>query len=223
MENVPTQRTLQILSEVSAIALVLAEPVRFRVANTAREREAAFRLRYDAVMEHGWAKPEDYTDKLERDEYDDMAVHIVGWDGEIAVATTRLVFPHTGHLLPIEAAFDLQIEPHGRVVDMGRVVVAPLYRNKEKRILGALLAAAWNEIVARGFIEACGAFATEPLIRLYRSMGFTITPLAPPRQYWGGERIPIHFDVTASAEALATYVERVGSRGTPSGTHRGAG
>ena len=55
--------------------------------------------------------PEDYPGRLELDGRDDMAIHILGIDGDEAVATARLIFPEAGRLLPTEEAFELEIEP----------------------------------------------------------------------------------------------------------------
>ena len=183
--------------------LVLSRPVQFRVALSQEEREAAFRLRYKAIMHHGLARPEDYPDGLETDHRDYKALHIVGWDGTTPAAAARLVFPAIGQRLPTEEAFDLEIEPAGRVVDMGRVTVEPAYSTIQHRVLAGLMAFAWREIASRGYNDACGAFASRGAIRIYQHMGFKIKILAPARPYWGGERFPILFDVLGSAEALA--------------------
>ena len=61
------------------------------------ERQAAYRLRYQAVIERGWLQPADLPEGREHDEYDDQAVHILAWDGETPVATCRLVLPARGH------------------------------------------------------------------------------------------------------------------------------
>jgi hypothetical protein len=183
--------------------LVLSRPVRFRVAVSQEDREAAFRLRYRAIAHHSWARHEDYPDGLETDHRDDNALHIVGWDGAIPVAAARLIFPATGQRLPTEEAFDLEIEPTGRVVDMGRVTVEPAYSSIQHRVLAGLMAFAWREIASHGYTDACGAFASRATIRIYQHMGFKIRILAPARPYWGGERFPILFDVLGSAEALA--------------------
>lgn len=163
----------------------------------------AFRLRYRAITHHGWAHPEDYPDGLETDHRDDKALHIVGWDGAIPAAAARLIFPTAGQRLPTEEAFDLEIEPVGRVVDMGRVTVEPAYSSIQHRVLAGLMAFAWREIAARGYTDACGAFASRAAIRIYQHMGFKTKILAPARPYWGDERFPILFDVLGSAEALA--------------------
>jgi predicted GNAT family N-acyltransferase len=199
-----TAATVATIDAVAAQGLVLAAPIRFDVAQSLKERVATFRLRYEVSIERGYARPEELPSGLERDTYDDHAVHIAGWDSDKLATTARLVFPQPGCRLPTEAAFDIQIEPRGQVADMGRVIVA---RDAERsgaqhRILAGLMAYCWTQVRAHGFVYVCAAFATSASIRLYRHMGFQITPLAPPRHYWGEERYPVRFDILDSAPSL---------------------
>jgi N-acyl-L-homoserine lactone synthetase len=202
------------IDTVAAQGLIIAAPIRFDVAQSAKEREATYRLRYEVSIERGYAQPEELPGGLERDEYDDHAVHVVGWHGDKLATTARLVFPKPGMRLPTEAAFDVEIEPRGKVADMGRVIVARDAARSEAqhRILAGLMAFCWTQVRAHGFVQVCAAFASSASIRLYRHMGFQITRLAPPRQYWGEERYPVRFDVLDSASNL---IERWMSEGEP--------
>jgi N-acyl amino acid synthase of PEP-CTERM/exosortase system len=126
--------TAETIDAIAAQGLVIAAPIRFGVAQSAQEREATFRLRYEVSIERGYARPEELPDGLERDEYDDHAVHVVGWHGDRLATTARLVFPEPRSRLPTEAAFDVEIEPRGRVADMGRVIVARDAARSERSI-----------------------------------------------------------------------------------------
>lgn len=185
-----------------------AAPIRFSVAQSPGEREAVFRLRYDVVVDQGWVRPETFRSGLEQDDYDAEAVHLVGWDGQKAVATTRLVFPTGEKRLPTEVEFELRAEPHGQVVDGGRAIVARAYSDVQHRIFAGLLGCTWFEIQARGFHYLCGA-AVPAMIRLCRSIGYQITVLGPARQYWGEKRYPIRFDVPESALTLRERWEHI--------------
>ncbi|HEX9924384.1 MAG TPA: GNAT family N-acyltransferase [Anaerolineae bacterium] len=178
-----------------------AAPIRFSVARSPGEREAAFRLRYDVVVGQGWASPETLRSGLEQDEYDAQAVHLLGWAGQDVIATTRLVFPTAGTLLPTEEEFELRVEPPGQVVDGGRAIVARAYSDVRHRIFAGLLGCSWFEIQARGFYYLCGA-AVPAMIRLCRSIGYQISVLGPARPYWGEKRYPIRFDVPESVPTL---------------------
>src|SRR5438067_3120190 len=127
--------------EITACADSLARQIiaegatlRFVVAQSSAEWETAFRLRYRVAMAEGWAQPEELAGGLERDAYDDEAIHIVAWDGEAMVGTTRLVLPTNRHPSPTEEAFDLVIEPRGRVADVGRTCHTPDHRAGRLRV-----------------------------------------------------------------------------------------
>ncbi|MBI4573958.1 MAG: GNAT family N-acetyltransferase [candidate division NC10 bacterium] len=183
-----------------------------------------YRLRYSIVVEKGWARPADFPDGLERDAYDDAAVQVVAWDADALAAATRLVRAAPGHPLPTEEAFDLKVEPRTRVMDVGRMCVAPAYRDARHRVLAALLSRTWIEMRARDCTEACGIFATA-VVRMYRGMGFHVVILGAPRLFWGEERYPV---LIRPAESLHTLTRRLRQTRTepelsPQGSQRVAG
>ncbi len=184
-----------------ARGMVAAAPLSFRIAQTPEELTAVYRLRYEVIIERGWARPEDLPDGLERDEYDDHAVHIAAWDGAQIAATSRIVLPAPDLVLPTERAFGVKIEPHEQVVDMGRQIVAHAYSNVEHLVFAALLAQTWLELHARGYTLVCGDF-TPAVTRLYRLMGFQVAQAGPAREFWGEERSPIVVDVASSVPTL---------------------
>src|SRR5690242_3760282 len=123
-------RWLDEADDLARFLMERAQPVRFALARTPAEMEAAFRLRHRVVVEAGWRTAADMPDGLERDEYDDdHAAQIVGWNGPLAVATARVVPPVAGRPLPTEASFGFVAEPRGRVADAGRLIVAPEHRD----------------------------------------------------------------------------------------------
>ena len=202
----PSERV--VADAVAAHFIASAAPVHFSVAQSPSEREAAYRLRYETIIDQGWARPGEFLSGLEQDGYDAQAVHLLGWDGQKAVATARLVFPTTGKLLPTEVEFELRVEPRGQVVDGARAIVARAYSDYRHRILAGLLGCTWFEIQARGFCYLCGA-AVPAMMRLCRSFGYHITVLGPARQYWGEKRYPLRFDVSESVPTLIERWERV--------------
>ena len=110
------------LDRIANQLIAQGQTVRFVIAQSSEKLKRVYRLRYDEVVGHGWASPADYPDQMEVDAYDERASQIVGWNGEALVASTRLIFPSVGRRLPTEAAFDLIVEPRGKVVDMGRTI-----------------------------------------------------------------------------------------------------
>ena len=184
---------LDALDGLANALLVRAAPVQFERAASPTERETAYRLRFDTVVAEGWATARIIPDGLERDEFDEHAVHILGRDGARLIATARLVFPEPGRPLPTEREFDLQLEPVDRVVDIGRAIIVKDYRSAEHALFGALLARCWLEIRERGHQNLCGA-AHGPRLERYREFGLPLRILGPSRQYWGEERYPVFLD-----------------------------
>jgi N-acyl amino acid synthase FeeM len=182
------------LDALSRQLLAAAAPRRVEAATTAADLEAVHRLRYAHVIEHGWARPEDHPDGLERDGYDQRAVQIAAWDAGRLAGSLRLVLPEPGAALPVEDAFGLVVEPRGAVVDVGRLLIAPGHRGDPAHtIWGALFGRAWLEARARGFTVLAGT-ATPEFIARYRAIDLVFELLGPARPYWGELRHPVRLD-----------------------------
>lgn len=188
-------RWLDNADELAKALIERARPARFDIAGTPDELEAVFRLRYRISTEMGWLRPEDVPDGLERDEYDDdNAAQVMGSIGTDLAATARVVYPVKERALPTEAAYDIVVEPRGQVVDVGRAIVAPEYRDGEHRLLGGLSAAVWTAMSSRGHRWAAVA-GTKRTLDLFRALGFEVVVLGEPRIYWGAKRYPARFSV----------------------------
>jgi N-acyl-L-homoserine lactone synthetase len=186
----PTPEWLHTADELVPLLLDAATPIRFDIARNPSELEAVFRLRYRVTVERGWRRPEDMPDGLERDDFDDdRAVQITGWDGSTLAACARVVYPTPDRRLPTETAFGVTAEPAGRVVDAGRLIVAPEYRGQRHRVLGGLAASIWMAMTSRGYRWAAVAIS-EQMIEFSRALGFDVQPLGPPTLYWGEVRVP---------------------------------
>jgi len=176
------------VDRLAADAVAAAAPVRIAIAASGAERDAVYRLRYQHVIQADWATPEELPDERELDGFDARAVHIVAWSGNQAVGTCRLVFPDPSEGLPVDAVFDLVVEPLRSVPTLDRLLVQPGHRGGA--LTSALLGCAWQELRRRGF-ESASAIATEPVMRLLRALGFQLTVLGGPRLYWGEERYAV--------------------------------
>lgn len=171
-----------------------AQDVRVDIARTSADREAIYRLRYEQVVGGGWARPGELSDGVERDAYDAAAIQIGAWDADTLVGTLRLVPPVAGQRLPVEAAFDLDVEPRGAVVEVGRLVIAHAYRgDPAHRIWGALFGRAWLSTRACGFTVLAGA-ASPRMVAQFRALGLPFEVLAPTRRHWGEDRHPVRLD-----------------------------
>ena len=175
---------------------------RFTLADADASRDAAYRLRHEAVIDHGWSHDSDgCLDDRERDHHDVRAIQLLGWDGEHAIATGRLVLPPGP--LPTEEACGLIVEPRGQVVDVGRMTVERAYQGPGHPVFVALLARLYLEVRARGFDVACGMMS--PRARaLMRLLGLQIEMLGDDRLYWGEPRAPVRFSVMINSTSLST-------------------
>ncbi|HEY7036857.1 MAG TPA: hypothetical protein VH482_36350 [Thermomicrobiales bacterium] len=189
------------LDELARLAIARVAPVRYGVAGSTAAREAVFRLRHRAVVERGWAAPDDLPDGLERDADDERAVLIGGWRGEELVAAARLIFPVPGRRLPVEAVFDLVVEPCGQIVHVDRVTVARAHSDPGSRVLLGLIGRCWLEMRERGFRLGAG-IESPGVIRLFRLVGLDVTVLGPARRYWDEDRYPIRFDPTTAMTTI---------------------
>jgi N-acyl-L-homoserine lactone synthetase len=204
----PGEGPLARLVNLAAAVVRRVEPLRYEVARADAEREAIYRLRHRVVMERGWARPEDLPDGIERDGWDDGAVHVGGWNGDELVACARLVFPSPDRRLPVEAVFDLTLEGVERVVHVDRLIVARGVSEHGHRALMGLVAFCWLETHARGR-DVWTGIDSRLTIRLYRAIGFEVEVIGPGRRYWNEERFPVRFDTAAAAEAIAVPWGRV--------------
>jgi len=197
------------LERIATALLARRNSIRYDVTRTMDEREEVFRLRYRAVIERGWATPQDLPNGLERDADDERAVLIGAWNGADAVAAARMIFPEPGQRLPVESLFDLVVEPAGHVVHVDRITVARSAGDRASRLLIGLIARCWLEMRARGYHVWAGIDSPGSL-RLYRRLGFEMTVLGPPRRYWSEERFPVRFDPTDGVRHLRKLLEDQG-------------
>lgn len=171
--------------------------MRVEPATSALELAAVLRLRYDQVVAHGGAEPAQLPDG---DDHDGHAVHVAAWDGDTLVGTVRLVLPSAIRRLPVEEAFDLDVEPRGQVVEIGDLVITEDRRGDPGHLTwGGMFARAWMEVRARGFSVMAGA-ASEGLVARYRSLGLPFEILGPARPYRGRRRHPVRLDPAAAED-----------------------
>jgi len=197
------------MDAVARALVTMASPVRFSVATAPSDLAAIYRLRYHVVVEEGWVDPSALPEQLERDVFDDDAIHLAGWDDRVLAATARLVLPRPERVLPTEDAFGIAIEPRGEVVDLGRGIVGRSHRGRNHRTFIALLAMAWLETRARGYTRLCGT-TTPSMVPNYQGMGFHVEIPAGPRHWWGQERLAIKMDgARCSAATLEDLMGRV--------------
>ena len=189
------------LDRLAEQVLANLAPLSFDVARTAADVDAALRLRYECVIERGWARPEDFPDGRERDEYDADAIQLVCRDGVAIAGTLRLVLPEPDRPLPVERDFDIRMDLPGQTADSGRLVVAPSHRGLEGHpVLAGLYSLCWLEARRLGYSRIVAAASAE-LVNLYESLGLRIRFLGPPKLCWGEERRP--YEISGREDTFA--------------------
>jgi hypothetical protein len=174
-------------------------PFDYRVAADDSEREVAYRLRGGAVIDRGWCTAGDLPGGMERDEYDGRAVQVIGWDGDVAMSTGRVVLPPG---LPTEEACGLVVEPRGGVVDVGRMCVARSHQSLEHAAFIGLMCRLYLVMREHGFRFACGMMSA-PARTMMGLFGLQLELLGPERTYWNESRAPVRFSLMSGAKLLA--------------------
>jgi hypothetical protein len=174
-------------------------PFVYRVAADDSERAVAYQLRGSAVIHRGWRTADDLRGGMERDEYDDRAIQVIGWDGDVAMSTGRVVLPPG---LPTEEACGLVVEPRGGVVDVGRMCVARSHQSLEHAALIGLMCRLYLAMREHGFEVACGMMSA-PARALMGLFGLRLEILGPERTYWNELRAPVRFSLLSATRLVA--------------------
>jgi hypothetical protein len=199
-------------TSLDRLAVVLAgrAGLRFAPAVTPAEREATVQLRLAAVRERGWTgdlvepdgRPGGHDRLDEIDEFDRRAVHLVGWRGADAACCGRIVTPPGP--LPTELACGLVVQPAGRVVDVGRMVVAPHVRRRDGAVFVALLAALYLQTRALGYDVGCGMMAAN-VRDLMGRLGIPLEVLGAERDHRGEQRAPVRFAISEHGGSVLAH------------------
>jgi len=163
----------------------------YRLARNGKDRDIAYRIRGEMVVRLGWSEPRDLPGGRERDEYDDSALHVLGWDGDIPMSTGRIVLPPH---LPTEESCGIVVEPAGQVVDVGRMCVVAGYQSLEHAAFVGLMCRLYLEMRAQGYAVACGMMSSRAQV-LVRHLGLQLERLGPEREYWNEARTPVRFSL----------------------------
>jgi hypothetical protein len=188
-------------------------PYRFTVAGSPDERRAAYRIRATVSVEAGWASADDFPEGMERDDFDALAVHVLGWDGAEPFCTGRLVFPPAP--LPTEVACSTVVQPRGQVVDVGRMAVLRSHQTFGHGSFLALLCRLYREARAADYEFACGMMAPQAMSLVDR-LGLRLQHLGPQQLHHGQLRTPVRFVLASNAGPLVDRWSGVGHEGGPS-------
>ena len=195
------------LDRAAELHLQRVAPITFQAAESESERREAFRLRYEAVVDQGWGKPEAFPGGIEREELDEVATHVVGWLDGRAVANTRVIFPRPGQILPVERDFGIRIEPPGRVAELDRTCTCRQTVVRADKLLLALVSACWQEIRRAEYSTITGRLSPG-MLRLYRAVGIEHDILGPAQISWNEERYPVRFSATSVKQRFFDRLEQ---------------
>jgi hypothetical protein len=115
------------------------------------------------------------------------------------VCAGRLVLPP--NRLPTEVVCGIRVEPAGRVVDAGRLVVLDDRGGPRHAVFAALLAALFLQARARGYRVGCGMMAANARA-LARMMGLQLEILGAERDHQHERRAPVRFEMDTSRASL---------------------
>jgi predicted GNAT family N-acyltransferase/ketosteroid isomerase-like protein len=132
--------------------------VMIRLAESAAERLASWRIR-----EHVFIGEQRIAEDLERDGLDDLAWHLVAWDGDTAIGTARV--------LGLDANRRAVAPARGTIAKVGRMAVLPEQRRRGvgRRLLDAAL-----DLARRAGIERAELSAQEYVVPFYARAGFHV-------------------------------------------------
>ena len=173
----------------------------FGRASGAEERREVFALRAAAVIEAGWAEPDDLPGGLEQDELDARRDAPGGRrpDGHV-VGTLRVAWD-PGDVEAQLRVHEVDLPVEGTMI-LGRLVVDRPWRPRSREVTvglyGELVRLALEVGVRRGV-----SFVTESAIRWYRLGGIPLKVVGPAREVTGAPRSPAVFDVEVLEGFLA--------------------
>ena len=127
-----------------------------RLAETAPERLTSWKIREQVFIgEQG------IDEAIERDGLDEIAWHLVAWDGAIACGTTRVIGLDDDH--------EPTAQKLAKLVKVGRMAVLPDWR---RRGIGRLLLDAALELARAYGVETAELSAQEYVVSFYERAGF---------------------------------------------------
>jgi N-acyl-L-homoserine lactone synthetase len=181
----------------------MTDELRFGMAETDADRRAVYRLRYAAIVESRWKGPEVFPEGTECDADDERAIHLVARrSGEIIGTMRLIVAPSRVEELLLEHGLDGLYSARDTMF-AGRLTVARPHRRRSREVTVGLYAEL-VEVASERSIRRVITFLAENAVRFYRSHGFPLKLVGPPREDTGVERRPAVFDV----EVLEGFMQR---------------
>ncbi|MBI5742329.1 MAG: methyltransferase domain-containing protein [Candidatus Niyogibacteria bacterium] len=180
-----------VVAEKVAVVSGTSEIVVKRVTAPA-ELDDVFRLRYDVYAEYLRSlPPENYPDKMERDAFDDRAIHFAAYDrGRICGALRLIPDGERGFLMEENFALPADLD-RTKTVELSRLIGRTRH---DKSVSDKLFAAAYCYSSEQGYRHWIGAWECN-LKRFYAMRGWQFELLGEPVEYHNTRVVPVLLDL----------------------------
>lgn len=175
----------------------------FIVCETAASIAAAQRVRYEVYCtEKGWVDEDKCAEGIERDAYDDGAVHFLALDDGVPVGTVRLLL---GGVCTLPASKYLPFsqfaaEPR-QIVEVSRLATRRHGRSQDLQVFVGLNLRMWEWAMEHSVLVWL-AVADLPLYHLLLRIGLPLIAEAAGVDYLGSACIPVAFDLPSTGGVL---------------------
>ena len=195
----------------------------FKVVNSEFELNKCYRLRYNTYCkEKRWLPSVEYPDGMEKDIYDEKAVHVMAMDPDFnVVGYIRIIresdfssLPYTHHPSLAESKLN-----YPNLAELSRFIIKP--DRKGLLIARNLLKVVWQTSVSSMGLDNWIIICEPSLIRLIVKFKYYFKPVANPAMYYGGFTQPAVLNaeetlrkwITSDREAWTFYHSEIaGSR-----------
>jgi N-acyl-L-homoserine lactone synthetase len=161
----------------------------YRIVESDEEKKLIYRLRYDIYCkEKKWLDPSNYSDCLEKDEYDKSSLHFGAFDdNNMLVGSVRLIIPENKMPIPMEKAFDIDPNYNQKRVEVSRLIV-PKDRRGYNIVIG-LVRTIYTWASENGITHAY-TISENNLLNYIKRKGYHFIPIKDGKDYFGGYTIP---------------------------------
>jgi len=174
------------------------------VCETPAQLRQAQELRYEVYcLEKGWIDPAPFTEGIETDEFDELAVHFLVLDDDGApVGTSRLL---VGSRQPLPAADFIDLSSHGvdasECVEVSRMAARRANRSQDLATFLGMTKVMWQWCVDNG-VSRWMCVADVPVYLLMKRTGFPFLVIGDRVDYLGSVCVPSLLDVDLVGDLL---------------------
>jgi N-acyl-L-homoserine lactone synthetase len=159
----------------------------FKIAETQSELESCYRMRYQVYCQQKrWLSKDEFSNGMETDEYDEMAVNLIAYDEDFkSVGTMRILQERVYNKLPFISHPGLKGKRLNlqNLSEVSRFIVTS--EKNKNHILKGLLRLCYH--TGKKLDIDYYAFVSEPgLIRFLERYKYYFEPICPPSKYYGG-------------------------------------